>query len=69
MRMYSVDSKMIREIGHDGKLTLRVVFSNGATWEYDGVSTQAFDAMRQAESVGRYFHAHIKNAYQGRKVE
>ena len=65
--MQSVQSSNIRAIGHDGSM-LRVEFSNGSTYDYEGVPSRVFDDLVSADSVGRYFAQNIKGVYGYEKV-
>ena len=42
---------------------LYIRFKHGGTYRYDGVAFGVFDAMMKDESVGKAFHALIKNKY------
>jgi len=54
-----VISSTISEVGHKDDI-LYIAFQNGKTYAYAPVSVQTFDALTHAESVGKYFHKHIK---------
>lgn len=65
----AVDSSNITEVAHDEKTrTLRVWFQNGAVYDYDGVPRQTYTGLLSAESVGKYFHVHVRNSYDYRRV-
>jgi KTSC domain len=62
-----VKSSTIKEIAyHEGKLYVR--FLNGGTFCYPDVSEEAHKKLLAAESIGKYFHAHIRNKHTGSKV-
>ena len=64
MEMQPVTSSNIDSIGYDPehhKLVVR--FNSGATYHYTGVDQDTFDNLMNAESKGKYFHAHIWNVY------
>jgi len=63
MEMQSVKSSTILAIGWENN-TLRITFNN-RTYSYSNVPKNVFDEMVLSESVGKYFHAHIKNNYKG----
>lgn len=64
-----VQSSNIEAIGHDPVTNeLHVKFKTGATHIYAGVTAEQHDAMRDAESVGKHFHAHVKGKFESRKV-
>lgn len=59
-----VASSMINSVGYDPETqTLEVEFNNGRVYNYGGVPQSEFDNMMQAQSVGKYFAANIKNVY------
>lgn len=70
MKLTRVSSSQIYALGHSSEEanadepadTLEVEFSSGSTWSYRPVSTQRFRALRDAESIGKYFNREIKNA-------
>ncbi len=64
-----VESANIKSLAHDPfDDTLYVRFTNDSVYAYDGVPADQADAMASAESVGKFFHASIKNAYPYRRV-
>jgi hypothetical protein len=60
--MHKVKSSNIEEIGHEGK-TLTVKFTNGGTYEYDGVPADMLHKILTAESPGTFFHQNIKGKF------
>lgn len=66
--MPKVASSNIEAVDHDGGSTLRVRFKNGGVYEYQGVSEEAYQALLTAESVGKHFAAHVRNAFPSRKL-
>jgi KTSC domain len=68
VKMTPVGSSNIKAIGRDGD-KLRVEFFSGSTWEYDDASHH-YDKMLDSscQSVGKYFHANVRNNHTGRKV-
>lgn len=57
-----VKSSNIEAIGYDHKSrTLVVVFKNKTSYSYHPITQAGFEALRTAESVGKYFNEHIKN--------
>lgn len=70
MDMKSVKSSSIKAIGHDPATnTLRVEFGSGATHDYEGVSAEKHAELIAAPSVGKHFHAHIRNAHANKRVD
>lgn len=71
--MTPVKSSTIAAVHHDGK-QLTVRFKNGGTYDYPDVPQHLYDRMMAAhdggESVGKFFHTHIKTAgFQHKKRE
>lgn len=70
--MKEVKSSNIAKIGHDGK-TLTIEFKGSGTYDYADVPAELHDKMMAAhdvgESVGKFFHAHIRNKFTGVKRE
>ena len=67
MEMHKVQSSNIAEIGHDGH-NLRVVFKNGATYDYVGVPPEEFHNLLNADSIGGHLNTHIKGTYDHERV-
>ena len=56
-------SRRIAKAEHDpSAMTLKIYFKSGGVYEYPRITTEAFDALKSAPSVGKHFHAHIKTA-------
>ncbi|MDC7805562.1 KTSC domain-containing protein [Luteimonas sp BLCC-B24] len=69
IELIDVDSSQIHSIGHDAETnTLAIRFTKGyrenrgpgALYHYANVDAAAFEALRDAESIGRHFGQHIK---------
>lgn len=62
--MQQVESSQIRAIGHDPATnTLAVRFKDnepGSLYHYSNFTAADFEALRNAESVGKYFSANVK---------
>ncbi|MGA2160333.1 MAG: KTSC domain-containing protein [Dehalococcoidia bacterium] len=56
MEHISVNSSNILSVGHEGN-TLQVTFKDGRTYEYSGVSKDAFNKLINAPSVGKHLYA------------
>lgn len=68
MELKPVKSSNIAGIGYkDG--TMRVQFSNGNIYEYQGVTEKDYRELMSADSIGSAFHFSIKSQYEGRKIE
>lgn len=58
---HPVNSSNIKEIGWDGDMKiLQVNFWNGAIYQYHPVTATGYQALKSAESVGKYFNENIK---------
>lgn len=61
---YSVASFNISSIGYDtSRDTLEVEFLNGLIYQYFNVPEHLFERLMKEPSKGRFFNAHIRNAY------
>lgn len=59
-----IESSMITHVGYDeGKELLRIRFTKGAEYEYQGVPKVVHDALMKAPSIGSHFHRKIKKSY------
>lgn len=47
---------------------MTVQFRSGATWQYDDVPAEKFDAFTGAASPGSYFGSKIRDHFKGRKL-
>lgn len=64
-----VSSSDLRSVGYEPTtFTLEIEFVSGGIYQYDGVPITTHQSLMSASSVGRYFHAYIKNSYPTRKV-
>lgn len=72
-KMHPVDSKMIQAMGWEAsgpksdKGTLHVQFSDGVTWEYDGVPEERWKLFHRSPSKGAFFHHQIKSQFDGKR--
>jgi hypothetical protein len=59
-----VNSTCLRSIGHDpADRRLELEFrKSGAVYGYDGVTTRTANALKRANSRGRFFNKNIRNA-------
>jgi hypothetical protein len=74
--LVNVESSQIQAVGyHPESQTLAVRFhprgdqKTGATYHYPNVPAETYVALRDAESVGRYFGSNIRKQYAGTKIE
>ena len=70
--MNAVKSSNIAGIGYSAG-TLRVEFTNGSKYDYEGVSPEEFEDLRAADadperSVGSAFHKGIRSKYKGKRL-
>ncbi len=68
MKRTKVESSNIASVGYDGN-TLEIEFNSGAIYQYENVPIRVYDVMMKADSVGKYFNAHIKSKYNYRRVD
>lgn len=62
-------SSFIAGIGYDSESEELVVqFKDGASVAYSGVPEGVFHAFNDADSMGRYWHANIKDSYTSRRA-
>lgn len=57
-----VTSSMIASVGHEGDV-LEIEFTNGKVYRHAGVSRQHFEALRNAESIGKHYNATIRGKF------
>lgn len=65
----TVDSSLFKSIGYDekGEIMEAEFRSDGSIWQY-GLPSDVFRSMREAPSIGSYFHKHIRPHYEGRRI-
>ena len=64
MQHVAVDSTSIRFVDYDeARRRLEVEFLSGARYRYDGVGPAVFQRLVDAESVGAYFNANVRDRY------
>jgi hypothetical protein len=66
--MTSVQSSNLAAIDFDWSGTLTIEFHSGSVYEYYNVPASEYDGLMSASSHGEYFHAHIKNRYDYRRI-
>lgn len=65
-----VSSSMLQAVGYDAaNNALYVRFNNGKLYRYLDVPSGEYEAMRAADSVGRYLNGSIKPNYRVELVE
>lgn len=64
MKHQDVDSSLIHSIAYDEETrVLEVQFQDSGTYRYHDVEPQVVEELLNAESRGRYFNDHIRDAY------
>ena len=59
--MVPVSSSAIRAVGHDPSTGIvHVEFHSGGTHPFGPMTKEEFERFRNADSIGKHFHAHIK---------
>lgn len=62
MNRIKVDSSNLVSVGHDPKTnTLEVEFKGGKVYQYRPVTSQQYEALTDAASIGTHFAANIRN--------
>ena len=63
MNYVAVESSNLSAVGYDeDNKTLGVRFRNGGEYENSGVPAIVYRALLAAQSVGKYYQAHVKDA-------
>jgi len=69
MEIHNVSSSLLSSFGYDAdEKTLQVTFNKGGTYVYSDVPEDVYEGMKEADSVGKYFLAHIKDRYDFEKL-
>lgn len=66
------NSSNLKAQGYDeASQTLRIHFKNGVVYDYAGVQPDVAQAFQAADSLGKFFHAHIRgnDKYKGTPVQ
>jgi len=66
--MTAVQSSDLAVVDYDWSGTLTIAFHSGGVYEYYGVPYSEYEALMNASSHGKYFHAHIKGRYSYQKI-
>lgn len=62
--MQPVKSSNIEAIGYDEHTkTLKIKFKSGGTHSYADVPKLDYERLLSAQSIGKYFHANIRNKF------
>jgi KTSC domain len=64
-----VDSSELRSVGYKMEsAVLEAGFRSGEVYDYFDVPAQVVVELLEAESIGRYFNAHVRSQYRFKKV-
>lgn len=64
-----VDSSSLSSVNYHPSLQmLEVEFQSGSIYVYFGVPAAIYKALLRAESMGRYFIQHVRNAYRFQRI-
>jgi hypothetical protein len=63
-RRVTVESRTVTTAGYDDRSsTMELEFVDGGVYRYFVVPRSVFDALLAADSIGRFFHDHIRGVY------
>lgn len=69
MRRSPVSSTAITSVGYDpGTAVMEIEFTSGDVHRYFAVPPSVHRALVEAESVGRFFAAHVRHVYPSERV-
>lgn len=69
MTRIQVQSGMLASVDYnEAEQELIVEFNNGGEYKYSGVPKETYEALINAESVGKYFIANIKSSFPAEKL-
>jgi KTSC domain len=66
MRMGTVKSDLISKVGYDDK-TMRVIYSDGAVFDYLGISLSTYKALLRSHNIGTDWVA-LRDQYKFKRV-
>lgn len=70
MELKPVKSSNIAKVGYDPESQeLQIEFKGGALYAYDAVPQEIATALENAESIGKHFHANVRDKFKTRKVK
>jgi KTSC domain len=68
-RRITVESRTVATAGYDDRSsTMELEFVDGGVYRYFAVPRSVFDALLAADSIGRFFHDHIRGVYPFRRI-
>lgn len=56
IKLEPVESSNVVSIGHDGKKLMRVQYRGDSFYDFEGVTPEGFDKLKNAKSVGSFLH-------------
>ncbi|GAB16798.1 hypothetical protein GOEFS_014_00400 [Gordonia effusa NBRC 100432] len=69
MRRNPVSSSSLASVGYDETTrTLEVEFNSGSAYQYFDVPMSTYTELTTADSIGRYFVEHVRDAYRHRRL-
>lgn len=70
MAKWTFISSNVDAIEYRKELSILIIFfANGSAWEYSSVPNIVYLEFRDAPSPGKYYAAHVKGKYVGRKID
>lgn len=67
--MQAVTSTQLSQVGYnEAAKKLRVLFVNGATYEYDTVPKEVYEGLIEAPSAGSFFNGRVKGHFPFQKL-
>ena len=67
--MITVESSDLAGVDYGWGGTLTIAFHSGGVYEYFNVPPSEYVGLMNASSLGKYFHAHIRNRYAYRRIQ
>jgi hypothetical protein len=67
MRLGTVKSELISKVGYDDK-TMRVIYSDGAVFDYFGISLSTYKALLRSKSIGTDW-INLRSQYKFKRVQ
>ena len=66
IKMEKVKSSNVVAIGHNGKDVMRVEYRGDSFYDFEGVTPEGFDKLKNSKSVGSFLH---KMNVRGKKIK
>jgi len=69
IKMNPVVSSNVEAVGYHPDLQIfQIRFKSGQTFQFFNVPPETFEEMKASDSIGKFFHARIKNQFSGDKL-